>query len=190
MSEPTVQAPANESKNDGSLWESPSPNDKPSEPFPSGPYRCASHLGMFVTLFELRDVQAKIDSLGVDCVEATLEAEAKNLGGYMVGLQCILKKDDQGEISASFVLCLHCGEWDTYMDWPFAKKLTVVLSHVDGLEKDIRLPISATDESDVIKKPAPGSCNKGHQSDPLSWKAIKSAGLVFNGTLYVNVELE
>ncbi|KAL3243159.1 hypothetical protein MRX96_002390 [Rhipicephalus microplus] len=148
-------------KTNGSLWESPSPNDKPSGPFPSGPYRCASHLGMFVTLFELRDVQAKIDSLGVDSVEATLEAEAKNLGGYTVGLQCILKKDDQGEISASFVLCLSCG-------CPY------------------RRPTRATSSRNRHQ----GSCNKGHQSDPLSWKAIESAGLVFNDTLYVNVELE
>ncbi|KAL1417253.1 hypothetical protein MTO96_027071 [Rhipicephalus appendiculatus] len=189
MSEPN-QPMAKESDSNGSLWESPTASDKPSEPFPSGPHRCASQLGTFVTLFELRDVKAKLDTLSQDNVEATIESEARNLGGYTVGLQCMLKKDDKGAISASFILCLRCGEWDTYMDWPFAKKLTVVLSHVDGQEKDIRLPITTSDESDVIKKPAPGSCNKGHQSESLSWQEIESAGLVFNNTLYVNVELE
>lgn len=190
MSEPRIQPLAAEEESDGSQWESPTPNGKPSEPFPSGPHRSASQFGTFVTLFELRDVQAKLDSLIEDSAEATMESEARNLGGYTVVLQCRLKKDDKGAISASFILCLRCGEWDTYMDWPFAKKLNVVLSHVDGPEKDIRLPITMSVESDVIKKPAPGSCNKGHQSEPLSWQEIEGAGLVFNNTLYVNVELE
>ncbi|KAL1417250.1 hypothetical protein MTO96_027068 [Rhipicephalus appendiculatus] len=135
MSEPTIQPLAKEDDGNGEVWKSPTPRDKPSEPFPTGPHRCASQLGTFVALFELRDVQDKLDSLNEDNVEATIESEATNLGGYTVGLQCRLKKNDKGAISASFVLCLRSGEWDTYMDWPFAKKLTVVLSHVDGQEK-------------------------------------------------------
>ncbi|KAH6921663.1 hypothetical protein HPB50_003941 [Hyalomma asiaticum] len=190
MSEPRMEALASEDDGNGTEWESLTPTDKTAEPLPSGPYRSSSRPGTFVTMFVLCDVQATLDSLSEDNAEATMESGADTLGGYTVRIQCKFQKEDEGEISVTFMVCLCCGEWDAHMEWPFTKKLTVVLSHVGGQDKDIRLLIRTSSETDAIKKPAPGDCNKGHESAPLSWEEIQRRDLVYNDTLYVNIELE
>ncbi|KAH7974186.1 hypothetical protein HPB49_011796 [Dermacentor silvarum] len=160
-------------------------------PLTPGPYRCASKPGTFITMFPVAGIRDKLRSFSkYGSVEETIESGTATIGGYTFGIQCKLRKDDADVVSAFFVLFLSSGEWDDYLDWPFAKELTVILAHTEDQEKDIRLPLCFDDDCDFVKKPAPDCCNRGHQSKPVSLEEIESRGLICNNTLYVNVELE
>ncbi|KAH7975162.1 hypothetical protein HPB49_024607 [Dermacentor silvarum] len=159
-------------------------------PVTPGPYRCVSKPGTFVTLFSLVDVNEKRDSVIAGNAQETIDSEVDTIGGYTFGVRCKLEKDGAGELSASFMLFLYGGQWDDYVDWPFAKKLTVILSHTEDQDRDVRLPVCTDADCELVKKPAPGCCNKGHWTKPVNWAAIEEAGFVVKGTLYVNVELE
>ncbi|KAH6921660.1 hypothetical protein HPB50_003938 [Hyalomma asiaticum] len=160
-------------------------------PEPSGPYRGASKPGIFITMLEFPGVRDKFKSLADEGnAEQSIDIEVGSLGGYTFGVRCVLRRDDAGEVKVFFDVCLVSGCWDNNVEWPFAKKITLIISHTEDREKDITLPLCASRECAVVRKPHPGCCNEPHRSEPLSWAEIEDRGLISNNILYVNVELE
>lgn len=155
-----------------------------------GPFRPASNLGVFVTMVAFKDIFKLRDSLRDDAKMVRKRLENVCLGGYTFRFDCELSRDEEGQVGMVFNVFLVSGEWDDYVEWPFSKKVTAILTHIKDQEKDIRLPIRMTNPA-VIKKPAPGKSNGfGNESKKVSWSTVELNGFIVNGTLYVNIEFE
>ncbi|KAL1444177.1 hypothetical protein MTO96_029998 [Rhipicephalus appendiculatus] len=155
-----------------------------------GPFRPASNLGVFVTMVSFEDILKLRESLRdyETMVRRTIENVC--LGSYTFRFDCELTRDDEGQVGMVFNVFLASGNWDDYVEWPFAKKVTAILTHIKDQDKDIRLPIRMTNPK-VIKKPAPGKSNWfGNESIKVSWQRVELNGFIVNDTLYVNIEFE
>ncbi|KAL1442169.1 hypothetical protein MTO96_046516 [Rhipicephalus appendiculatus] len=159
-------------------------------PVTSGPYRRAIKPGIFSTTFEFRDVQSKCESLVSRKIIETIEAQANEIGGYAVGMECELSKDDKGAINANFIPYLRGSNLEGDLDWLSGKKLTVILTHPNSQENDIKLPIAMGDDGRVLKQIGPDCWIEGRRSQPVSWYEVESKELVFHDSLYVTLELE
>ncbi|KAL1482949.1 hypothetical protein MTO96_033471 [Rhipicephalus appendiculatus] len=103
-----------------------------------GPFRAASKPGVFITMLAFFDIYAKRDLLTGDNTYETITVRG-TVGGYAVKVDLRLRKDDdQDTIEITPRLC--DGEWNHYLEWPFSKKITVIVTHLSNSEKDIRLP--------------------------------------------------
>ncbi|KAL1417252.1 hypothetical protein MTO96_027070 [Rhipicephalus appendiculatus] len=60
-----------------------------------------------------------------------------SLGGYTFAIQCRFLLDDDGDVKVGVVVFLQAGEWDNNVEWPFAKKIWVNITHPRDHEKDI-----------------------------------------------------
>lgn len=151
------------------------------------PYRAASKAGAFVTMCTFVGVYTAYEKLTKE-KESQITCENGVVGGYRFRLDFLFSKKEDGE-EIRFVLYLVHGDWDTYLDWPFCKKVTLILTHPTDQEKDVTLPIAMKGDK-VVKKPAPGKVNFGGQTDRVTWKSIELAGFIDENNLYVNVEFE
>ncbi|KAL1476414.1 hypothetical protein MTO96_018606 [Rhipicephalus appendiculatus] len=153
-----------------------------------GPFRPPSKLGAFVIMVAFTDIYKLHDSLGDDKKLVFKRLENVCLGGYTFHFDCELTQYDDGQVAMVFNVFLASGNLDDYVEWPFAKKVTAILTHIKDQEKDIRLQISMTNP-DVTKKPASGKHNHfGNESQKLSWQQVELNGFIVNNTLYVNIE--
>ncbi|KAH7970539.1 hypothetical protein HPB49_009939 [Dermacentor silvarum] len=158
-----------------------------------GPYRAASKPGVFVTLCKFDNIYEKYEELrSKDTVSAI--AKGCTAGGYTFALKCTLSREEgeDATVEVYFSLYLGCGDWDNFVEWPFSKDVTVVLTHPKDKTKDVRFPIFMF-KKDTVKKPAPtgATWNKGHRTiDGESWERIECEGFIHENALYVNVEFE
>ncbi|KAL1486909.1 hypothetical protein MTO96_046760 [Rhipicephalus appendiculatus] len=153
-----------------------------------GPYRAAARGGVVITTCKFTDICTKFDSLNDDKKELAISTDTYTLGGYTFMLQCKFTKD--GNVTnVAFALFLRNGEWDSYLDWPFGKKVTLIIMSPANPAKDIRLPVNM-DGYNLVKQPSADSWNNGRFTATANWQDIELQGYVDRGALYVNVELE
>ncbi|KAH6922107.1 hypothetical protein HPB50_009519 [Hyalomma asiaticum] len=155
----------------------------------AGPFRAASKAGVFITMLVFHDIYSEHGKLNE---RNTLEFSRVEgmLGGYTFSLDCWLWRREHGNVDVSFDLSLRGGRWDDYVEWPFSKKVTVIVPHPKDREKDIRLHMHENGDDDPFEKPATGSYNPYISTAWISWKEIELNGFVFNGTLCVNLEFD
>ncbi|KAH7934646.1 hypothetical protein HPB51_028985 [Rhipicephalus microplus] len=154
----------------------------------AGPFRAASKPGVFITMVAFFDIYGKHES--VVNKKTSLEISGANgmSGGYMFALDSWLRRQD-GDVALSFRMRLAYGQWDDYVEWPFSRRITIIITHLRDQAKDIRLPIRNSGH-DYFKKPAPREWNKIMNTGDISWRTIEHNGFIFNKTLYVNVEFD
>ncbi|KAL1444319.1 hypothetical protein MTO96_045583 [Rhipicephalus appendiculatus] len=154
-----------------------------------GPFRAASKPGVFVTMFAFFDIYAKRDLLTNDPSNQWISVRG-TVGGYAVEVDCWFWRMDTSKDVVYFRVELCDGEWNHYVEWPFSKKITVIVTHLRNSEKDIRLPMIERSEHDDFRKPAPGSCHFVLRSEEVNWKDLELNGFIVNRTLYANIEFE
>ncbi|KAK8777561.1 hypothetical protein V5799_029095 [Amblyomma americanum] len=154
-----------------------------------GPYRAASKLGAFIEFYPFVDAYGAYNSLTGDKKEHLQSHGTHISAGYAFELQFQCRKQEDGEVLVSFTLTLHESIWDALLEWPFAKKVTIILTHPEDLEKDIRMLVSANSE-DMVRRPVHGAANRGFQTETVNWRDLELQGFILNNYIYVNVELE
>ncbi|KAL1444434.1 hypothetical protein MTO96_045517 [Rhipicephalus appendiculatus] len=148
--------------------------------FTPGPFRSASKLGAFITMVIFADIYKLHESVGDDKKEVFRRLKNVGVGGYRFDFDCSLKRDEAGQVQTVFGLFLVSGEWDDHLEWPFAKNVTVILTHISDHTKDIKLPIRLTWNNSTMK-PAPGKGNPtGGFSRRLSWQEVELNGFIVN----------
>lgn len=153
-----------------------------------GPYRAASRPGVLITTCKFPDIYVVHESLKKGEKEVRISSDTYTLGGYTFRLDCQFSKERYGT-SVRFILLLRDGEWDGYLEWPFSKKVTLIIMHLRDAERDVRLPLPM-DEHRMVKKPQAGAWNWGQWTAKIKWENIELRGFVDKETLYVNVEFE
>ncbi|KAH7976387.1 uncharacterized protein LOC119406293 [Rhipicephalus sanguineus] len=153
-----------------------------------GPYRAASSAGVLITTCKFADIYAVVDSLNEEQAEVRKSTDTYSLGGYTFKLECEFSKVEN-EVKVRFILFLHEGEWDSYVDWPFEKMVTLIIMHTKDEAKDVRLPLTMVDHR-AVRKPRAGVERWGHWTIKKNWQDIELKGYVDRGALYVNVEFE
>ncbi|KAH7984051.1 hypothetical protein HPB52_016542 [Rhipicephalus sanguineus] len=160
-----------------------------SVPIIVGPFRAASAAGVLITTCKFADVYASHESLNEHKKERRISSDTYTLGGYTFRLDCEFSKGESETYYVRFILFLRDGEWDSYVEWPFSKKVTLIVMHPRDAANDIRLPL-AMNECRVVKRPRSGSWNWGRWTDKINWESVELRGFVDRGILYVNVEFE
>ncbi|KAL1470254.1 hypothetical protein MTO96_024423 [Rhipicephalus appendiculatus] len=153
-----------------------------------GPFRAASKPGVFITMVAFFDIYAKHESLVNKETSLAISGANGMSGGYTFALDSWLRRQG-GDVTLSFRMRLAYGQWDDYVEWPFSRKITIIITHLKDRAKDIRLPIRNR-RRDSFKKPAPAAWNLIMNTDDVIWRTIEHNGFIFNKTLYVNVEFD
>ncbi|KAH7981476.1 hypothetical protein HPB49_024468 [Dermacentor silvarum] len=153
-----------------------------------GPYRAASRPGVLITTCKFPDIYVVHESLKKGEKEVRISSDTYTLGGYTFRLDCQFSKERYGT-SVRFILLLRDGEWDGYLEWPFSKKVTLIVMHLRDAERDVRLPLPMLLQK-MVKKPQAGAWNWGQWTNTIKWENIELRGFVDKETLYVNVEFE
>ncbi|KAH7971512.1 hypothetical protein HPB49_025290 [Dermacentor silvarum] len=153
-----------------------------------GPYRAASGPGVLITTCKFADIYAGHATLNEDKRELRISSDTYTLGGYTFRLDCQFCKY-KNETCVRFILFLREGDWDGYVEWPFSKKVTLIVMHPRDAGKDVRLPL-CMDKERMVKKPKAGAWNWGQWTDKINWEYIELRGFIDKETLYVNVEFE
>ncbi|KAL1470249.1 hypothetical protein MTO96_024418 [Rhipicephalus appendiculatus] len=164
----------------------------PSKSPAPGPYRPASKPGVFITTCEFSNVYAARNLLTQAKKEHRAVSEPHRLSGYTFRLDAnFLLSGGEGneEVSVRFSMYLKSGDWDDYVEWPFSKKVTVIIAHPRDATKDVRLPL-CVDGSEVVRKPRPTNYNCGRKTEKKSWEDIELGGYIVKNTLFVHVEFE
>ncbi|XP_075526733.1 uncharacterized protein LOC142558487 [Dermacentor variabilis] len=168
-------------------WTPQVPKEVPISP---GPFRAACRPGAFVILRTFVDVPAKHDAAKSAAYEVVIPTEVCVLAGYSFKLECKLAKDQRGDVQLWFVLCLCGGVWDSLLEWPFTKKVTVILTHPRFEKRDVRLAMCMKDHG-VVKKPvSTAALNTGSCTEKVTWTDIELNGFIDNKSLYANVEFQ
>ncbi|XP_077495424.1 uncharacterized protein LOC144106483 [Amblyomma americanum] len=151
-----------------------------------GPYRSVSKHGNFIATCVFSDVCSENKALVFESRSHVISSEICTLAGYTFKLECSFP-DYNRLVSFSLKICE--GAWDLCVEWPFSKKVTLILTHPVNMEKDKRLQVSMQDPQ-ACKKPVRGSANKGTSAGIVEWEYVERHGLISNNGLYVNVEFE
>ncbi|KAH7947520.1 hypothetical protein HPB52_012642 [Rhipicephalus sanguineus] len=159
-------------------------------PITAGPYRAASKPGVSIAMCVFKDVHTKASLVKDDEMDLNITSDQCTLAGYTFRVRCHFLGNEQLGARIHFVFFLESGEWDDNVIWPFAKKLTLVLSHPLDAEKDIRLPLTVAENEDTARKPDPLVPNNGCKTRDVHWDCILQHGYVGKKKLYVNVEME
>ncbi|XP_070377053.1 uncharacterized protein [Dermacentor albipictus] len=162
------------------------------KPVTPGPFRAASKRGVFNRMCKFTNVYAARDLLSQDKKEHDIYTESYTLGGYTFYLECMFSfsgSADNKDVNVKFILFLANGDWDDYVQWPFSKKVSLVIAHPTDATKDIGLTIHM-EEHDVVKKPRPDSLNSGNSTEETKWNEIELQGYIVRNALYINVEFE
>ncbi|KAL1466793.1 hypothetical protein MTO96_026425 [Rhipicephalus appendiculatus] len=113
---------------------SPNPTTESKElaPVIPGPLRAASGPGVLITTCEFTDVYAFDESPNEDIKERRISSATYTLGGYTFRLDCEFSRDEREACYVRFILFLRDGEWDSYVEWPFSKNVTLIVMHSQG----------------------------------------------------------
>ncbi|KAH7976076.1 hypothetical protein HPB52_008617 [Rhipicephalus sanguineus] len=158
-----------------------------------GPFRAASKPGLFITTCKLTNMCAAHDSLNGNNKELRVLSESCTLAGYTFRVVCYFSLSGNGEIeevNVSFMLYLMAGNWDEHVEWPFTKKVAIIIAHPTSESKDIRLSMSCMKGYKVTRKPSSNRTNWGPMTENKSWKDIELQGFLVKDALYVNVEFD
>lgn len=124
--------------------------------------------------------------------EALITGRVVTLAGYTFQVDCHFENDRYEGARIYFMFCLKGDAWDSYVEWPFSKQVTLVVTHLRDEKRDIRLLLRP--EADVaaiaLKKPIPNQLNAGVKSEKVLWASLEAAGFIDNDSLYLNVEFQ
>ncbi|KAL3192522.1 hypothetical protein MRX96_058939 [Rhipicephalus microplus] len=154
-----------------------------------GPFRAASKPGVFITTCQFADMCATRQSLTESNKKARVSAEISILAGYTFKVDCEFTMSAEEDADVSFVLFLKPGVWDERVEWPFAKKVALIIAHPTDERKDVRLT-SCMDEYEMTKKPSSSATSWGRWTHKKSWTYIEHQGFLVKGSLYINVEFD
>ncbi|XP_077497397.1 uncharacterized protein LOC144108009 [Amblyomma americanum] len=152
--------------------------------FTPGPQRSASKRGNFIVTCKFSDVFKGNEVLNGTSNYHTVSSDTCTLAGYTFKLQC---RFEYSKIYFTFHLCE--GGWDVCVEWPFCKKVMLILTHPTCMAKDIKLPVRI-ENTEMAKKPLLGNANMGAPTDTIVFADIQRLGFVIDKALYVNVEIE
>ncbi|XP_072140632.1 uncharacterized protein [Dermacentor andersoni] len=152
-----------------------------------GPFRAASKPGAFIATLKFANVYAARDSLKEDKKEHSISSDVCTLGGYTFRLQCKFLLSEDKEVNVGFTVFLRDGEWNDCLEWPFSKKVTLIIAHPRDETKDVKLT-SRMNAYEVVRKPRTDVPNMGFMTEQKNWKDLELAGFVVKGALYVNIE--
>ncbi|KAH8019091.1 hypothetical protein HPB51_016729 [Rhipicephalus microplus] len=155
-----------------------------------GPFCAASAAGVLITTCKFSDVDAAYDSLNRDNKTRRIASDTYMLGGYTFRLDCEFSKKRPTAGYVRFIFHLRDGEWDSYVEWPFSKKVTLIVMHLRDAAKSIRLPLNPKSKCNMVQRPRSDSWNWGQWTTAIKWETIKLQGFVDKGALYLNVEFE
>ncbi|KAL3210402.1 hypothetical protein MRX96_052189 [Rhipicephalus microplus] len=164
------------------------PNQLPIRETP-GPFRAASKPGLFITTCQFPNMCVTREGLTESNKEARVSTEISILAGYTFKVVCKLTMSAEEDVDVSFILFLKPGVWDERVEWPFAKKVALIIAHPTDERKDVRLT-SCMDEYKMTKKPSSSTASWGSWTDKKSWTYIEHQGFFVKGSLYVNVEFD
>ncbi|KAL1483903.1 hypothetical protein MTO96_032882 [Rhipicephalus appendiculatus] len=153
-----------------------------------GPFRAASKPGVFIAMLAIFDIYTKRKLVTENNTEYTIVPGT--VGGYAVEVICYLSKDDKGKETVFFLHRLCDGEWNDYFEWPFTRKITLIVTNPRNSDKDIRLSMKDNSDGKCNKKPVPHDCNSAVFSEKINWQDLELNGFIVNNTLYVNIEFE
>ncbi|KAH7975168.1 hypothetical protein HPB49_024707 [Dermacentor silvarum] len=149
--------------------------------FPHGPHRTASGRGSAITLYKLGQLQFEGGSV--------IKGEPCTLQGYTFYVSCSLNFDDLYDRTCEFEQTFCSGPWDDYVDWPFARRIRLIIAHLRDERKDIRLSTALqSQESRYYLKPQPGGYNVGMPFERVRKTEINEGNYTIGGNLYLNVE--
>ncbi|KAL3192523.1 hypothetical protein MRX96_058940 [Rhipicephalus microplus] len=154
-----------------------------------GPFRAASKPGVFITTCQFADMCATRYGLTQSNKEARVSTDCSTLAGYTFKMDCKFTMSAEEDVDVSFILFLQPGVWDERVEWPFAKKVALIIAHPTDERKDVRLT-SCMDEYKMTKKPSSGVTSYGRWTNKKSWRDIEHQGFLVKGSLYVNVEFD
>ncbi|KAH7976078.1 hypothetical protein HPB52_008619 [Rhipicephalus sanguineus] len=166
-------------------------SQSPKPPAASGPLRSASKPGACIAACVFTQAYCAHTSVTRSKEELRIGSGRHSLSGYTFYLRSIYSWGCEGRdgVSVGFSMYLGAGEWDDYVEWPFSKKVTVIIAHPRDATKDLRLPLFV-EGLKVVKKPAPEKTNGECETEKTSWDDIERGGYITKNNLYVHVEFE
>ncbi|KAH7947522.1 hypothetical protein HPB52_012644 [Rhipicephalus sanguineus] len=159
-------------------------------PITTGPYRAASKPGVSIAMCVFQGVPVEVSSFKDDEMDLNIASDQCTLAGYTFRVRCHFLGNERLGARIHFVFFLESGEWDDSVVWPFAMKVTLVLSHPMDAEMDIRLPLTVAESADTARKPHHVVPSNGYKTRDMHWDCILQNGYVCKKKLYVNVEME
>ncbi|KAH7950713.1 hypothetical protein HPB51_028256 [Rhipicephalus microplus] len=154
-----------------------------------GPFRAASKAGLFVTTCQFANMCVTRQGLTQSNKEARVSTDCSTLAGYTFKVDCKFTMSAEEDVDVSFILFLQPGVWDESVEWPFAKKVAIIIAHPTDERKDVRLT-SCMEDSKMTKKPSSNTSNWGRWTVKKNWRDIEHQGFLVKGSLYINVEFE
>ncbi|KAK8768441.1 hypothetical protein V5799_029093 [Amblyomma americanum] len=151
-----------------------------------GPYRSVSKHGNFIGTCVFPDVYARNKALKLESRTHAISSEICTLAGYTFKLRCLFPVYNFW-VRLSLIICE--GAWDSSVEWPFSKKVTLILTHPACMDKDKRLSVNMQDLQ-ACREPVRGSPNVGAKAMIIPWADVELHGFIANNALYVNVEFE
>ncbi|KAH6921524.1 hypothetical protein HPB50_002104 [Hyalomma asiaticum] len=161
----------------------------PRESSNSGPFRAATRPGVFTCTCVFLGVYAGYHSARRNN-EHTIETEHYVLAGYTFKLYCKFSRDEVEKARVRFGMALCQGAWDSSVQWPFSKSVTLILTHVRDMTKDVRLPLPVHGIERVARKPRPFVPNGVLWSKSEMWRDLELLGYVDDDNVYFTVEME
>lgn len=102
-----------------------------------------------------------------------------------------LRRDKDGEVLASFALCVCGGTWQKIAQWSLSTATNLVLVHPWDQSRNVRLPLVPNPDS----VPVPPNAHLGRwdfwsPTSELNLRDVKARGFLSSGSLCVAVEVE
>ncbi|KAL1450326.1 hypothetical protein MTO96_043933 [Rhipicephalus appendiculatus] len=145
-----------------------------------GPYRAASARGSAITLCKFDKVNASRGSV--------VKSELYTLLGYTFRLWCRLYTDPS-PASYYFYLVFCSGSWDGFLEWPFSRRIMLVIPHLRDEGQDIRLEgFKNLCVYPYRTKPQVNEPNGSIRFESVTEEQIMMGGFLHDGDLYVNIE--
>lgn len=155
------------------------------------PFRLATKPRNHVAVCSFGEMYGAHDSLK-EKKEAVITGRVVTLAGYTFQVDCCLENDKHEGVRVYFMFYLKGDAWDSYVQWPFTKLVTLVVTHLRDDKRDIRLVLRPDVDALALalRKPIPKEFNAGIRSENVFWVFLETAGFIDNDSLYLNVEFE
>lgn len=155
------------------------------------PFRRATKPRSQVAVCSFGDMYEAHDSLK-EKKDVVITGRVITLAGYAFQVDCHFENDRYEGVRIYFMFSLRGDAWDSYVEWPFTKQVTLVVTHLRDEKRDIRLVLRPEAEvaALALKKPIPNRLNASIKSEKVLWASLETAGFIDNDSLYLNIELE